>query len=211
MMTAAEDRIIADACRNLPRPRGNYRDYDYVSTVVDTVIDFQLNETITTRAYKHFEDEQWADLRTYGDLCAFMKRFPNTAKGNRRAAKELWGYEYGKRFGQLRALVKFLGRIGATDYPTLRRWAHASDFEQDFEGQVKGLAFAVYKWLVMRLGVETVKPDMWIKRWLQHVTGRAFDDDEAVEALERAAKTTGKKADKLDWAIWDTRAEWSKT
>ena len=71
------------------------------------------------------------------------------------------------------------------------------------------MAFAVYKWLVMRLGVETVKPDMWIKRWLLHVTGREFGDAEAVAVLERAAREIGRKANRLDWAIWDTRYEWS--
>jgi hypothetical protein len=99
-----------------------------------------------------------------------------------------WGYRYGNRFRQLRQLVAFFDRIGVREHRSLRHWAHDSTFERDFEGRVRGLAFAVYKWLVMRLGVETVKPDMWRKRWLLHMTGRAFVDAEAVTVLKGAAR-----------------------
>jgi hypothetical protein len=65
-----------------------------------------------------------------------------------------------------------------------------SDFERDFKGRVKGLAFAVYKWLGMRQGVETIKPDTHVKNFLRRTTGRAFSDHEAVSILERVAKTS---------------------
>lgn len=211
MATAAEYRKIVRACRKLPKPRGNYLDNDFVSTLAGTVIDYQLHETTVTRAYKHFEKQNWDDLRTCRQLRGFLSRFPDTKEGNVKGAMALWGYHYGNRFRQLRRLVAFFQRVGVSDYRSLRRWARESTFERDFEGQVKGLAFAVYKWLVMRLGVETVKPDIWIKRWLRHVTGRAFADAEAVAVLERAAREIGKKANILDWAIWDTRKEWSGT
>lgn len=194
MATAAEYRKIVRACQKLPKPRGNYLDNDFVSTLVGTVMDYQLKERIVSRAYKYFETNNWDDLRTCQQLRGFLSRFPDTKKGNVKAAMALWGYHYGNRLRQLRRLVAFFQRIGVSDYRSLRRWAHESTFERDFKGQVKGLAFAVYKWLVMRLGVETVKPDMWVKRWLQHVSGRPFADAEAVDVLVRAAKETGRKA-----------------
>jgi hypothetical protein len=215
MMAAAADvteyRAILRACRKLRKPRGNYLDNDFVSALVDTVIDYRLNETITGRAYKHFEDNHWDRLRTCTQLCSFLKRFPDTKQGNARGARSLWGYGYGERFRQLRRLVAYFQRVGVKDRRTLRRWAHESSFERDFKGQVRGLAFAVYKWLLMRVGVETVKPDSRLKRFLRRVTGRDFSDDETVSVLEQAAREIGWKAYILDWAIWEAEGERSRS
>jgi hypothetical protein len=41
----AEYGAIVRACRKLPKPLGSYLDHDFVSTLVVTVINYQLNET----------------------------------------------------------------------------------------------------------------------------------------------------------------------
>ena len=85
----------------------------------------------------------------------------------------------------------------------MRRWAKESDFERDFRGKVKGLAFAIYKWLVMRQGVETIKPDVHVKNFLRNVTGRTLTDQEAVSVLEQVATELQRPANELDWSIWE--------
>ena len=53
----------------------------------------------------------------------------------------------------------------------LRQWAESSTFA-DFQGQVKGLGPVVYQWLTMRLGAETVKPDVHIVRFVSRAIAR---------------------------------------
>ena len=59
--------------------------------------------------------------------------------------------------------------------------------------------------LVMRQGVETIKPDIHIKNFLRQTTGRPFTDQEAVSLLERVAKDLNRPANELDWSIWETQ------
>src|SRR5438094_6337568 len=122
----AEYRAIVLACRKLPKPLGNYHDKDFVSALVETVINYQLNETIVKRAYKHFERNNWDSLRNCRQLAAFLEGFPNTKEGNVKGAMSLWGYRYGNRFRQLRQLVAFFQGIGVREHRSLRRWAHES-------------------------------------------------------------------------------------
>ena len=68
----------------------------------------------------------------------------------------------------------------------MRSWAERSKPE-DFLGHIKGLGPAIYRWLVMRLGVETIKPDTHILRFVSNSIGRPVSEDEAVTALETIA------------------------
>jgi hypothetical protein len=97
--------------------------------------------------------------------------------------------------------------LGVRDYRSLRRWARDSNYETHFKGRVNGLGFAVYKWLVIRLGVETVKPDSRLKRFLRRATRREFSNSEVVAILERIARDMGWGAHILDWAIWEAEGE----
>ncbi len=199
-----EYRKIVRACRKLPPPKGNYHDHDFVSNLVQTVLDYRMQSQVLDKAYKHFEYHHWDDLRTQRQLTRFLSTFPDTNGGNRAGATALWGYRYGRRFRQLRRLVSYFRKVGVTDQETLTRWARESSFEADFKGKVKGLGFAVYKWLQMRVGVQTVKPDAHVKNFLRRAAGRQFRDEEAVSVLERVAKDVGWKAYHLDWAIWES-------
>jgi hypothetical protein len=85
----------------------------------------------------------------------------------------------------------------------LRAWAQGSEFTRDFEGQVKHLGLAAYKWLTMRLGVETVKPDVHLHRFVESAVGHPVGDDELIRALEAVAQRIRRPAARLDWAIWE--------
>ena len=107
------------------------------------------------------------------------------------------------RAQQLRQLTSYFRSIGVLDQPSLKKWAENSTFKNDFEGKVKGLGIAVYHWLVMRQGVDSVKPDVHVRRFAEAAVGRPLGDADVVEVVTRAAHQLGKKAFELDWAIWE--------
>jgi hypothetical protein len=203
-MAPNELGALRRACRQLPPARGTYLEEDFVSNLLLTVLDYQMQNTMVDRAYKHYRAHLWDALRDIGSLQRFLDRFPDTADGNVEAAQSLWGYRYGKRLHQLRDLVTFFSSVGVVDQASLRRWAAEGDYDADFKGRVKGLAYAVYNWLVMRLGVETIKPDVHVMRFVERVVGRAVDRRSAVSALQSIANELDRKAYELDWAIWET-------
>jgi len=201
--TNDEYQSVLDACRRLSPPRGNYHVKDYVLNLVSTVLDYQMNPTTLANAEGHFKRNRLPSIKTHKDLADLLSKYPNDREGNINAAIYLWGYKYGNRLQQLRELVAYFDSVGVMDQQGLENWARESSFDRDFKGRVKGLAFAVYKWLVMRQGVETIKPDVHVRNFLRQITGRPFTDQEAVSVLERVAKDLGRPANELDWSIWE--------
>jgi hypothetical protein len=199
-ISPTEYQAIIQACRLLPKPQGNYHVEDFVENLLLTVLDYQMQGAVVANAVRHFRRHHGSTLQNYDALRRFLAEHADDTD----AALQLWGYRYSKRLGQLRRLVEYFGSLPdpVTDQTALRRWAGRPD-SADFGGKIKGLKRAIYKWLVMRVGVDTVKPDTHVKRWLQMVAGRSFSDDETVYVLEKAARECGRKAYELDWSIWE--------
>jgi hypothetical protein len=57
----------------------------------------------------------------------------------------------------------------------------------------------------MRAGVQTVKPDVHILRFVAGAIGRPVNEDEAVTGLETVAERIGVPARTLDWSIWESQ------
>jgi hypothetical protein len=115
----------------------------------------------------------------------------------------LWGYNFWTRAQQLRDLARYFRSIGVIDQQRLKQWALASTFKKDFEGRVKELGPALYQWLVMRQGVDTVKPDVHLRRFAEAAVGRKLNDHDVIEVTAGAAARLGVKAFELDWRIWE--------
>jgi hypothetical protein len=160
MIRQADVDAVAEAARAVPPAEGNYIEDDFVMNLLATVIDYQQNTTAVVRALEHFKAHRWDEIRTGVDLQQVMAGFTDDQEGNTGLAQCLWGYNLWTRAKQLRDLTAYFRRIGVIDQQSLKRWAKGSDFKRDFEGRVKGLGIAVYHWLVMRQGVDTVKPDV---------------------------------------------------
>jgi hypothetical protein len=58
----------------------------------------------------------------------------------------------------------------------------------------------------MRLGVDTIKPDVHVLRFVSGAIGRRVTQDEAVTSLETIARRLGTSARLLDANIWAFRA-----
>lgn len=203
MISQKETDLVAEEARKLPPAEGNYLEEDFIMNLQETVLDYQMNTKAVIRALDHYRQSLWAEIRTIDDLERLMVSFPETKEGNLALAQHLWGYNMWTRAQQLRELTAYFRKIGVTDQGSLRRWAKSSNFKRDFEGRVKGLSIAVYHWLVMRQGVDTVKPDIHVRRFAEAAVGRSLNDGEVVQVVVEAAHQLGMKAYELDWSIWE--------
>ena len=202
MLDAKELAKLVSRCRAVALTENEYVATDFVVALLETVMDYQNATTTVQRAGTYFADNRWDEIRTLDDLERVLARFPADQGGNDELAQYLWGYHHWRRAQELRGLVAYFRERSVTDLSALRAWAVAST-PYDFVGHIKGLGIAVYHGLVMRLGVETVKPDVHILRFVSDAIGRPVNELEAVEALEQVAKRLGFSARTLDWSIWE--------
>jgi hypothetical protein len=194
---------MVEACRQLPEPVGNYLVEDYLTNLMATVVDFQLQTTAVERALEHFATRVRPSMTGLDDLADLLEHWPADQAGNTALARHLWGYDLWTRAQMLRDLVAYFASIGVTDQRALKGWAATATFERDFKGRVHGLGLAVFQWLVMRQGVDTVKPDVHVHRFAARVVGRHLSDADVVNVIETAARRLGRPAHRLDWAIWE--------
>ncbi len=176
VITEGDIERMVEACRKLPEPVGDYLVEDYLTNLMATVVDFQLQTTAVERALEHFATRVRPSLTGLDDLADLLERWPADKAGNTALARHLWGYDLWTRAQMLRGLVGYFASIGVTDQHALKRWAATATFERDFKGRVHSLGPAVFQWLVMRQGVDTVKPDVHVHRFAARVVGRPLGD-----------------------------------
>jgi hypothetical protein len=196
------EKLLA-RCRNLPPHQGDYAVESFLSNVILTVLDYQLQNSVVKKMHDKFVQARGDYIRDIYQLSEVLNRYPNDRQGNTEAAITLWGYKHWKRLEQLRGLVSYFIQIGVTDADSLKRWATTAMFKSDFKGRVKGLGPAVFQWLVMRAGVETIKPDVHVVNFVSSVIGYSPGFDAIIDSLKRIANTIGKTPRQLDWAIWE--------
>jgi hypothetical protein len=203
MISDKDVERLAAAARGLPPNTSVYLEEDFVMNLLETVLDCMLQTEVVVKALERFRENRWNEVRTLDDLERLLARFPEDQAGNTALAQYLWGYNFWTRAQQLRDLVRYFRSIGVVDQERLKQWAWTSTFKKDFEGRIKGLGPAVYQWLVMRQGVDTVKPDVHLRRFAEAAVGRKLNDQDVIELTSRAAARVGVKAFELDWRIWE--------
>ena len=203
MINEEDIERLASAARHLAPSTSVYLEEDFVMNLLETVLDYMLQTEVVVKALERFREIRWDEIRTLDDLERLMARFAEDQAGNTALAQHLWGYNFWTRAQQLRDLARYFRSIGVIDQERLKQWALTSTFKKDFEGRVKGLGPAVYQWLVMRQGVDTVKPDVHVRRFAEASVGRKLNDSDVIELTIRAAASMGIKAFELDWRIWE--------
>jgi hypothetical protein len=210
----SEIERLALQAKSLPLAGTAYVDTELIPCLLTTVIDFQMQTRAVRNALQYFQDHESEQVRTLEDLQVVFSHFPDDDReANTRIATFLCGYKLWTRMGLLRALVSWMRRNKIEDLADLQQWAVTSDFKRDFEGQVRyraegrtyGLGLAVYSSLIMRLGVESVKPDVRLRRFVETTIGRKVSDLEIVSGLIEVAQPLGTSARQLDWAIWESQ------
>ena len=208
-LNEGERALLDRACRAVPPPAkppaiGTDSDYpDFITNLLLTVLDLRLRIESSTKPYDFIGITVGMRFALSTTLSAYCARFPDDVENNRAAAKYLWGYLYGDRLRWLRGLVGCVRQKGLVDQGHLKEWAYASDYYRDFAGQIKGLGPAAYCWLLMRLGVDTVKPDAWLHTFLRRAVGRDLEDMDLVAEVRSSARRVGRQAREVDAGIWE--------
>jgi hypothetical protein len=206
VVTEAELGRLTEACRPLSVRPYEYEEHDYMTNVLLTVLDLQMHNVTVERSIQHYRHYRWHEIRTLDDLEDLLARCPGDQEGNRQVAQYLWGNNHWERVRRLRGLVPFLAEQSLRTQDDLRAWAQRGSYRTDFAGKVPYLGAAAYHWLLMRLGVETVKPDVHVRRFVEAVIGHAATDDELVRAVTEAARRLDWSPRELDAAIWEQGA-----
>ncbi|HVA21779.1 MAG TPA: hypothetical protein VNN74_06770 [Candidatus Micrarchaeia archaeon] len=204
---------VARAAEKLGPARRDYTDFDFGTALSLTAIDFNMKTPQVAKAARHYDDRWRRELRTLDDFDALFSKYPETKEGNDELAVALWGYHRWDRAWLLRLFVAFLRKANIGDLLDLRAWVAKADYDTDFKGRVQfkrnGYTFSfaegVFRWLALRQGVATVKPDVHVHRFVKGALGRAVSNAEAVGVVSRAAERLRRPwtAHELDNAIWE--------
>ena len=200
MLTDAELDALEHAVASVQMSRFEFVADDYVIALFDTVLDYQNQAAAIQKAEDHYRERHFDQIRTLEDLEAVLERFPEDRAGNDRLAQYLWGNHHWRRAQELRGLVQYFRERNVTTLRRLRTWATTSQ-QEDFVGHIKGLGPAVYRSLAMRMGVDTVKPDVHVLRFVSAAIGRGASQAEAVDGLTEVAARLGVPARDVDWSV----------
>lgn len=200
MLSDRELDALEHAASSIPLSSFEFVADDYVLALFDTVLDYQNQAAAIQKAEEHYREQHDREIRTLDDLEAVLDRFPEDREGNDELAQYLWGNHHWRRAQELRGLVRYFRERNVTTLRQLRTWATKSQ-QEDFVGHIKGLGSAVYRSLAMRMGVDTVKPDVHVLRFVSAAIGRTATQAEAVEGLTEAAARLGLPARDLDWSV----------
>lgn len=203
-LTPEQFQQLLIATANLPFIRQQRQPTSYLSDVLETVLNFQMQEPVVVKALQYFEHnvQHQHDIHTHEQLQDALNIYPDTEDGNKAAAQFIWGNKHWTRIELLRRFLPFLASIGVTDQASLHAWAKQADFERDFKGRVKGMGIAVFHWLLLRCGVSTIKPDVWVINFGQRVLGKRIPEDRLVTAFNDIAPLIGESLETLDVTIW---------
>jgi len=211
-LSSEELQKLLVASVDLPFIRETRAKTDYMLDVLETVLNFHIQEPVVISALAYFQKHhnpppvhQWQPscIHTHADLQKALNGFADTPEGNKEASQYLWGNRHWTRIGLLRRFMEFLTSINVTDQPSLHAWAKQASFEKDFKGKVPGLGIAVYSWLQLRCGVPAIKPDVWVIFFAKRILGdRHIREQKLVDAFHEIAPLTGESLETIDLTIW---------
>lgn len=203
-LTDDEFTKLAIAVAGLPFIRPTKWETDYLEDVMHTVLNFHIQEPVVINALNFFQlqVQQQHRINDHHQLKALLAKFPNDRDGNEAAALFLWSNRHWTRIELLRRLLDFFESIGVTDQPSLHAWIKTATFDADFKGKVKGLGIAVYEWLRIRCGVDSIKPDIWVINFAKRIVGKRISEKALVDTFGRISPLVGESLSTIDVTIW---------
>lgn len=119
-------------------------------------------------------------------------------------------YDHEDRARILHEVVMFLCTIvqqrpAMPEEKALKQWAIQAHSEVD-RLNISGFGPAGFQYLCILFGVDTTKPDIYIKRFVSDILNRDVSDLEAHAHLEAAAKCLGLSVRAVDSYIWNKGA-----
>ena len=210
-------KTLLEECKTLTEFR-DYRMYDYISILFNTVLDFQMKSPAVSKAVKYYEKNHWSKIRTHADIKGVLSKYPNTKKSNTRLANYLWNNNHWSRAKLLRELVKFFESQNVKGFKSLKKWIKKAKFE-DIEGLVQvrdnktgkvihSIGPVLFEWLRLRLGKKTIKADVHVKNFVFETLGYSLHHHVIVEVLKKVAKDMNVEPRELDAAIWHRMSDY---
>lgn len=203
-LTDDEFTKLAVAVAGLPFIRPTKWETDYLEDVMHTVLNFHIQEPVVINALNFFQLQVQKQhyINDHHQLKALLAKFPNDKDGNEAAAMFLWSNRHWTRIELLRRLLDFFESIGVTDQLSLHAWIKTATFEADFKGKVKGLGIAVWEWLRIRCGIDSIKPDVWVINFAKRVVGKRISEKALVDTFGRISPLVGESLSTIDVTIW---------
>ncbi len=210
-VTPEDFQLLLIATADLPFLHQTRAKTDYMEDVMETTLNLHIQEPVVINALNYFKrhhnpppshQSQSSVISTHWQLVNVLNGFADTKEGNKAAAQFLWGNFHWTRVELLRKFLVFLSSINVTDQPSLHAWAKQADFERDFQGKVRGLGIAVFHWLLIRCGVPSVKPDIWVISFAQRVLGKRVSEKKLVQAFTEIAPLIGESMQTIDLTLW---------
>jgi hypothetical protein len=117
-LTKREVQKLRTECNKL-EDGPDYRVNDYVTNLLNTVLDFQMKVRPLSTAMEYYEENH--GYRTHKKLKSFIETFPNTKKGNLRLANALWNNNHWSRAKFLRMLLTEFENRGIKGQQSLKK------------------------------------------------------------------------------------------
>lgn len=209
VVTNADFNRLVWECKKLPKHQKEYICNNFIENLLLTVLDFQMRGEVVGRSIEHFRES--SHKNKIKNLKNIKEMLGNADEENqdRKIAQELFGYNHWTRIQLLRRLVRYFESTGVPDVwrvenqKQLVKWANKVEYESHFKGKVKGAGIAIFKWLVMRQGVNTIKPDTMLHKFFKETVGYNVDDNSLIKIFEKVAGELKIRANELDWSIWE--------
>ena len=202
-MNEAEYKRLFKECRRLD-DGPDYRENNYALNMINTALDFMAHVEAVNIAMRYYKKN--VGYKSHRKLKELVDSFPNTKKGNMALASHLWSNNMWTRAKFLRVLLKEFEKRGIRGQKSLTRWLADANFEHDIKGKFKSrdhsMGIAIFHWLCLRCGIDTIKPDVHVLNFVKKVIGRKPTPQECVESLTRIANQQRRKCYSLDSAIW---------
>lgn len=168
------ERLVAECRRLLPAVGGYTEDdfgpyNDYITNVFLTDLTSMHNVAVDN-PIKYYWNHRWHEIRQLTDLRAVLDRLPTHERAPRSRAVPPGEQPLGA--DRVAPRVRRLPRAGvADDAGAAQGVGELVRYEPDFRGRVRYLGNAACQWLRMRLGVDTVKPDVHMHNFVKHAVG----------------------------------------
>ncbi len=188
--------------------------YGYDNTIyniVESVLSLERNYVKRVLPMVNHFKERFPEIE---EIDKFIETFDKYKESNglinfRKYAKESFGcYEERKAkiiynlIIELKPIIK--GVLSKNEFNIFSEWAKNTTPEEAYILNVEHFKIAGFQYLRMLFGVDTVKPDIRIKRFIKSVLGDEFKNDLLIIKLfEDAAKEVNISVIALNKAVWD--------
>lgn len=128
---------------------------------------------------------------------------------------KMWNYNHPQRIEILSNLVDRLivcanlKEFDSTEkeLDKLRIWASKVNLYDYDTFNVPGIGIATYQYIRMMLGAKTVKPDVYIKRYIYSVLGKKINEKDMVDIFEKACNSNNIDVSQADHSLWMQNAK----